>query len=131
MRKFLLIFLEVTVLVIASGCITNQAGDRLYLKNIITDKSVYHSSDVLNVIVIVESDSDLQDVTISVSGINGGLDDNMVVNLGKGLNNISFTYTLPRCNVCGGIRAGDYDISCEVSHGNVKKVKSVTINIQQ
>ena len=103
----------------------------LSLNNITSDKKLYHSSDVMNLTAIIYSDRYLENVSIFVRGINKRLNEERTLSLERGINKIQFTHKLPRCNVCGGIKAGDYDITCEVVYGNITLTNSTTVNIQQ
>lgn len=119
-------------LVLISGCITEQTEDvKISINSISTDKAVYHSSDVVNLSMAIYSKSDLENVTITVNGINGRLNKKRILNLKKGINEVSFTYKLPRCNVCGGIRAGDYKLNCKLTYKNITIKNFTTVNIQQ
>lgn len=130
MKKIIfLVVLGMMGLIFISGC--TEQTKVFSLKNISTDKAVYHSSDVTNLSIVIYSDSNLENVTVMTNGINGRLNTERVLNLKKGVNEVSFTYTLPRCNVCGGIRAGDYNLSCTVTYKNITVENSTMINIQQ
>jgi hypothetical protein len=130
MKKILfLIVLGMMELVFISGC--TEQSSTFSLKNISTDKEVYYSSDVMNLTIMIYSNADLENVTVVASGINGRFDAEKVLNLKKGSNEISFAYTLPRCNVCGGISAGNYTLSCSVTYKNTTVIDSKMINIQQ
>lgn len=104
---------------------------KISLNNISTDKVVYHSSDVMNFSAVIYSNLNLENVTVMVKGINGRLNEKKILNVSEGTNEIFFTYELPRCNVCGGIRAGDYDLECELIYKNITIKDSIRINIQQ
>ena len=69
--------------------------------NVSTDKGVYHSSELLNINAVMYSNADVSDATVTVKGINGRLDKERNLNLSEGVNELSFTYKLPKCNVCG------------------------------
>jgi hypothetical protein len=114
-------------LVLVSGC-TTQA--EVSLKNLATDKAVYHSAEIMNLSAQLYSDMPLN-VTVVVSGIDNRFNVEKEISLEKGSNELSFTYTLPRCNVCGGIRAGDYNLSFTVRYKNISIEDSRIINIQQ
>jgi len=101
------------------------------LKNLSTDKVLYHSSENVNFTAMIYSESDLKNVTIIATGINGRLNEKKILNLKTGINEVSFNYNLPKCNVCGGISAGDYSLNCDVIYKNITAEKSITINIQQ
>ena len=103
----------------------------IFIENISTNNIVYHSAELMKLNISIYSTSNLQKAVVKVSGINGRLNEEKIVNLKEGINEVYFNYQLPRCNVCGGIKAGDYEINCEVSYRNLTSEKSIKINIQQ
>ena len=130
------LFWMVAVMV-ASGCVAEQnegvmADESIRVSlNISTDKGVYHSSELLNINAAIYSNANVSDVTVTVKGINGRLDKEGSLNLSEGANELSFTYKLPKCNSCGGIRAGIYNLSCELMYENVTTRDYVSVSIQQ
>jgi len=132
MKNLFLIILGIMGLALISGCITEQnEGTIISLKNLSADKTLYHSSENMNLTAIIYSNSDLENVTIIANGINGRLNEQKILDLKTGINEIYFNYKLPRCNVCGGISAGDYNLNCKAIYKNITAEKSITINIQQ
>jgi len=132
MKYLFLIILGIIGLALISGCVTEQGeGIIISLKNLSTDKALYHSSENVNLTAVIYSKSDLKNVTVIATGINGRLNEQKILDLKTGINEIHFNYKLPRCNVCGGISAGDYNLSCEVIYKNITIKKSIAINIQQ
>jgi hypothetical protein len=132
MKKYLLTILIIIGFFFILGCVTEQnEGTTISLKNLSADKELYHSSENVNLTARVYSKSDLKNVTVIATGINGRLNEKKILNLKKGINKIYFNYKLPRCNVCGGISAGDYNLSCRAIYENITIKKSITINIQQ
>jgi len=132
MKKSFLIILIIIGLFFISGCITKQEeGIAISLKNLSTDKALYHSSENVNLTVMIYSESDLENVIIIATGINGRLNEKKILDLKTGINEIAFSYKLPKCNVCGGIKEGDYNLSCIVTYKNITSEKIITINIQQ
>ena len=131
MKNDVLLLVGIIGLVFISGCTEQIGGVNISLKNVSADKAVYHSSDLMNLTVAIYSESDLENVTVAAEGINGRLNTEKTVDLKKGINEVSFTYTLPRCNVCGGISAGDYNMVCTVRYKNITIEDSTIINIQQ
>ena len=137
-------------LILVSGCLSTQTefGDdfpkgrltvsggsekntEISILNVSTDKALYHSAEVLNLNIIVNSNEDVENVSAKASGINGRMNLEKTVSLKKGENLVSFTYTLPRCNVCGGISAGTYEISCGVYYNNISVQNSTNVQIVQ
>ena len=104
---------------------------RIFIEEVTTDKAIYHSSEVVNINVKIRSNSNLKDVLIKTEGVSNKLNGEKILDIKKGLNEISFSYKLPRCNVCGGIREGDYVLGCMVIYGNVVAENSTKISIQQ
>jgi len=132
MKKSFLISLIIIGLFFISGCVTEQEeGTAISLKNLSTDKALYHSSENVNLTAVIYSESDLENVTIIATGINRRLNEKKILDLKTGINEIPFSYKLPKCNVCGGISAGDYNLSCIVTYKNITAEKIITINIQQ
>ena len=132
MKNLFLIILGIIGLAFISGCVTEQnEGTMISLENISTDKILYHSSENVNLSAMIYSKSDLENVTVLATGINGRLNEQKILDMKKGVNEIHFNYKLPRCNVCGGISAGDYELNCDVIYKNITEKKSIAINIQQ
>ena len=132
MKNLFLIALIIIELAFISGCVAEQnEGITISLKNLSTDKTLYHSSENVNLTVMIYSKSDLENVTVTANGINRRLNEQKILDLKTGINEIYFSYKLPRCNVCGGIRAGDYNLNCRVIYKNITAEKSITITIQQ
>ena len=126
-----MIILGIIFLVFIAVSLEQAGVEKIYIKNISTDKAVYHSSDVMNLSLSIYSNSDLENVTVTANGINKKFNAAKTLELKKGSNDVSFIYTLPRCNVCGGISAGDYNLSCIISYKNISVEASTMINIQQ
>lgn len=95
------------------------------------DKDTYHSSENMNLSMIIRTSADIDEVMVTAKGINGRMNLQKIMNLTAGDNGVSFSYTLPRCNVCGGISAGSYDLSCEVSYGNTTVKEKTSVEVLQ
>jgi len=150
-RLYLTAVLGILWMLLVSGCLTEyverttnppranpQVQDEgppeeaeIDLLNVSTDKDIYHSAEVMNLTVLIRSSSDVENVTVTANGINGRMNIEKTLNLDAGENGMSFTYKLPRCNVCGGIRAGTYDLTCEVSYGGMTVKNSTSVQIVQ
>lgn len=137
MDKILFAGFWMAAVMVVCGCVEEMNGDaavnplRISLENISTDKMVYHSSEIVNFNVAIYSNADLADAVVTVNGVGGRMNEKRILNLSEGLNDVSFTYKLPRCNVCGGIKAGMYDFSCTVVYGNITVEDSLSVDIQQ
>jgi len=149
-RLYLTAVLGILWMLLVSGCLTEyverttnpprinlqmQEAEteevEILLQNVSADKDVYHSAEVMNLSVLVYSSSHVENVTVTANGINGRMNIEKTLNLDAGENGMSFTYKLPRCNVCGGIRAGTYDLTCEVSYGGMTVKNSTSVQIVQ
>jgi len=136
------LFLFMLVLLV-SGCIAGSspalndtgqavASPRILVQNISIEHSVYKSAEVMRFSVLIDSNADIENAHVSASGISGKMNLRKIVNLTEGQNSVPFEFTLPRCNVCGGIRPGNHSLAVHVScAGNVTADGSATVEIQQ
>ncbi|MCC7571364.1 hypothetical protein KO465_08605 [Candidatus Micrarchaeota archaeon] len=100
--------------------------------NLSADKSLYHSAEKMNLVIDVQSNVDATNVSLACSGIQNRFKYSKIVNLSFGINEFETSYTLPRCNVCGGIKQGTHEIKCSVSKGDDATVeKTLEIEIKQ
>jgi hypothetical protein len=121
---------EITVYNVGSGSGEPEEVE-ISVLNLSTDKEIYHSAEVMNLSVLVGCGSDLDNVQVTAKGINGRMNLKKTLNLSAGETWVSFAYTLPRCNVCGGIREGSYGLDSEVSYGNITVKNSTSVEIRQ
>ncbi len=139
MDKILFGLFWIVAVMVVCGCVAEQNEDaavmgnslRISLTNISTDKTVYRSSEVVNLSVVIYSNAYLANAAVTAKGVGGRMNEKRILNLSEGLNKVSFTYKLPRCNSCGGIRAGMYNFSGEVRYGNITVKDSLSVNIRQ
>lgn len=100
-----------------------------------TDKELYHSGEVMHISSHIVSSTALNNVSVRFYGIYAGryrLDQNTVVDLNKGENDIEIDYNAPRCYGCSGIQPGTYSINVAVSYnGEVLANSSVNVEIRQ
>jgi len=108
-----------------------DSGPLLEIVNVSTDKDLYHSAEVMTFKVLVYAVKDFEDVNVTANGIVNRLNATRIVNLTEGVSEVPFVYTLPRCNVCGGIRAGYYNITGGVVYGNISLASYEQITILQ
>ncbi len=127
---FILILIIAPVLV-STNILKQEKETTISIEDITTDKAIYYSSEFLHLNIKIRSNSDLEDVVVKVEGIKGRLKKQETLDIKEGVNDIPFSYKLPRCNVCGGIGAGDYTLDCEVLYKDIVLKDSTTINIQQ
>jgi hypothetical protein len=100
-----------------------------------TDKELYHSNELMNITVEVNSPEELKNARIRVYGIYSGryrLNEEKEVDLEIGKNNISFLYKTPRCYGCAGISPGVYEINAELEYdGEIKINETKSVEIRQ
>jgi len=89
---------------------------------VFTDKDVYHSKEQMDIEVHIDSAHGCQKLQLAVYGLDTGTKPRIYevipLNLTKGNNMIRMGYTLPSCNTCSGIPAGDYEINAELYFNN-------------
>ena len=111
--------------------IEEEPAPQAHIQSIFTDKKLYRSSEIVNLDLTIFATGNLKDVAVKIMGIKNKLNQEKVLDIIEGENNISFSYQLPKCNVCGGISAGEYPIDCEVNYSGLAINDSITIDVQQ
>ncbi len=152
MKKLLTLFFITTALFLISGCnnkTTNYSNSNLkpaedktdmstLQMEVKTDKSVYHSYEKIILNITLKSDIDITDAIVSAQGIKGRLNNlyfnrSQKISLQKDVTEqLELSETLPSCNSCSGLAAGDYIITVSVLNQNKQiVVKTVSITIKQ
>jgi hypothetical protein len=93
------------------------------------DKAVYHSGNVLNLSVSMNSAQRLPGAQLKVYGIMSGryrIDAMEKVDIEAGASSFSLSYTTPRCYVCGGITPGRYNLTADLIYGGKVIASSTT-----
>ena len=103
---------------------------------IITDFEGYHSYDVIDINVMIDSKKSRDNYYLAVLGIDirgrPKINNLININLDKGMNKFNFTYRLPSCNTCAGIPAGTYVIDAELYYDNLYVLgDQVNISLEQ
>ena len=114
----------ICMVVLLTGCVTEPIVDSVEIENVTTEKDTYHSGEIMNITVVLKSTTDVSGVYANVSGITDKRGRNKLfkettTNLTRGLNNVTFTYTMPACSSCSGISEGIYHFNASVVYGNV------------
>jgi hypothetical protein len=132
MRHLLLLFVIIAA-VFAIGCEEQKAKmsiadvqsaevPSISNFNLVLDKEVYHSGEVMKINGYLESSSRIENVSVRFFGINArnsyALDNTRQINISEGKNLILFDYKAPPCNTCAGIKAGIYKINAEIVYEN-------------
>ncbi|MBW2966320.1 hypothetical protein KY342_04420 [Candidatus Woesearchaeota archaeon] len=130
MKKIILFF----ILILISGCGIQGMTVIEPSLTLTTDKEVYHSGEIIHITSIINSPIEAN-ASIKFYGIHASryrLDQTFPINLNKGKNTVTVDYTSPRCNVCGGIREGTYQISADLIYNNeVYLNSSIDVEIKQ
>jgi hypothetical protein len=129
--KFLLFVAAVLGLLSLSLTARDSGDAELRLVGMQPDREVYHSAETMNLVLEVWASRDVTNVTLKGAGIGGRIDVDRQVNLTEGINELHVTHTLPKCNVCGGISAGTYPVTCTLTRGNLSVNGTVEIEIRQ
>ena len=131
MKKLILFF----ILILVSGCGIQGFFINEPSMTLKTDKEVYYSADIIHITSKIMSPINTDNASIRFYGIYTNryrLDQTFPINLTKGKNTITLDYTSPKCNVCGGIREGTYQISVDIIYNNeVYLNESVDVEIKQ
>ncbi len=114
----------ICAVVLLAGCVTTPIADSVEIENVTTENGTYHSGEIMNITVVLKSATDVSGVYANVSGIANKNGRNMLfkeatTNLTRGLNNVTFAYTMPACSSCSGISEGTYHFNASVVYGNV------------
>jgi hypothetical protein len=125
------LFVSIAVFLAISRIYGSDGRPLLEIVNVTSDKNLYHSSEVMTLKVSVYAGKDLQDVNVTANGVVNRLNATRIVNLTRGVSEVPFVYTLPKCNVCGGISAGYYNITGGVVYGNTTLANYTQIVILQ
>lgn len=96
-----------------------------------TNKDSYKSSQTLETIITLNSNTIIQSATVTCTGIKNRFKFTETINLDLDETTLKTSYKLPKCNVCGGISEGDYDIVCELVSGDYSVTGTKTIEINQ
>ena len=132
--KGLLVVAFVVILLFLSGCILHSRTSSVKIISITPNKEVYHSREHMTINISLESSDIMKNATINVTGLKNRIGQILlhkfrVVNLVKGINNITFEYTLPSCSSCEKLDPGTYPINVTVSY-NGKIIAKGTKDIQ-
>ncbi len=125
MKKILFIL----SLLFLMGCESRTIGPTgsAYGMQLSTDKNVYHSNEIMNITIDIQSNTDTKNMTLRIYGIYSGknrLERTKTITLKKGANTESITYKTPRCTGCAGIRPGTYKVNAQLKYNNTLLVNT-------
>lgn len=96
-----------------------------------TDKDIYHSAEVMKIMAVVNAQEAVPGAVVTATGVNGKMSLSQTLDLSAGGNEVQFQYQLPRCNVCGGIREGNYTCTLSASRGSSSSSQDFVVEIMQ
>ncbi len=106
-------------------------GVDIEVLDVTTDKDVYKSAEKMTVEAMVYCSDDVEGVLMKATGISGKMNLEKTVDLVTGENAVTFEYTLPRCNVCGGIKPGTHSCSVLAEYGEESSSYDTEVEIVQ
>ena len=119
----------------------NQINSELLLNvqiNATANKSIYSSYEQVILNIELSSSQNLNDVLVEAKGITSRLNrnyfnQNKSVDLQKqSVQKITFSQTLPSCNSCSGLSAGNYTITITADYqGKILATKNINLTIKQ
>lgn len=127
-KTHILVVIVVCAAVIACACIDPYSlglgGEKTASISVSTDKDIYKSLETMTITVSVDYFAHLNDTLVRVRGVTSSRGSHLLnrentVGLSPGVNNITFTYTVPSCSACSGISPGPYYINATVTRGNL------------
>jgi len=96
-----------------------------------TDKEMYQSAQEMHITFLIQTNIGIKNALLECTGIINRFKYSKMLNLSKGKTNLSAVYVLPRCNVCGGIRPGKYNLNCTLYFETGKVQDKLTVDIKQ
>lgn len=116
---------------------SDENSVRLLKLNISNDKTVYHSSEEMQLTSTIETDIKIENLTIMVYGIkdsrgNYRVNEERTLNLDPPGKIETFTFRMPSCYGCAGISPGDYEIMMELLHNEeLITNSSITVRLEK
>jgi asparagine N-glycosylation enzyme membrane subunit Stt3 len=142
MRKdqviLVLVGIVVVVLLIAAFVFPLYAGaTHAEITSVSTDKDLYHSNEVMKIVISLQSPGEGQNATVVIKGIedrNGKmrLEHTLAVPASPGPAVLIYDYNLPSCSHCAGLDEGTYQFDVAiVKDGAVLSNKTHSVQIAQ
>ncbi|MBU1178261.1 hypothetical protein KJ903_03490 [Patescibacteria group bacterium] len=135
MKKYICLILVWLIVTSLTGCSfnQNQPSDQVAVdysdgevavsvKEIKTDKQIYHSQEDLTISLALESSGEGKNLLLAIAGLESSNGDNYIDKREKikipFTESFTNTFSLPECSTCSGFPEGDYDIKATVYQGN-------------
>ncbi len=105
--------------------------------NLSADKEIYHSSEEMELITEIETDTKIENLTIKVYGIKdrGGnyrVKGERIVDVEPPEMSETFEFRMPNCYGCAGVSSGEYEIIFEaVQNGEIIGNFSKTVKLEK
>jgi hypothetical protein len=105
--------------------------------SVTTDKDLYHSNDVMMMVILVNSTGFTTDTSLKIEGITDSygqtrLSHLMPANLTPGSNVFKYDYHLPSCSKCSGLNPGTYPVNVTLEkNGTIISNKEIEVNLEQ
>jgi hypothetical protein len=99
-----------------------------------TDKELYHSNEVMNIVISVTTAGNLDNTTVRIEGISDRhgrmrLSHEIPANLSAGPATFIYDYQLPSCSSCAGLDPGLYQVNISLVKNGVI-ISNMTRNVQ-
>lgn len=95
------------------------------ITSVSTDKDLYHSNEVMHIVIGVSAAGNLENITLDIDGIidrNGNvrLSHEIPAQLSPGPVVLTYDYQLPPCSHCAGLDPGSYQFNVTLVHDGVE-----------
>lgn len=128
MKWLSILIIFMAALLISLSLMSNHARDGfteggLLSIGIAADKSVYHSSEEMELTSTIGTDTRVGNLTIRVYGIKdrGGryrINGERLIDIAPPGKTETFTFSMPSCYGCAGVSPGEYEITMEIIRNN-------------
>ncbi|MBP1929754.1 hypothetical protein J2741_002350 [Methanolinea mesophila] len=128
MRRDILILIVVVVIIAAAVLVVVPllfGPASAEITSVSTDRDLYHSNEVMHIMIGVNAAGNLENTTMSISGIvdshgNNRLSHEMAVPLSPGPAVLTYDYQLPPCSHCAGLDPGPYEFNVTLLHDGIE-----------
>jgi len=139
-REFLIIVAAVIVVIAALALVISPllfGPASAEINAVTTDNDLYHSNEIMKITVVVRSQGDMSNTTLTLSGIQDRhgsphLMREIPINLSPGLNTLVYEHRLPSCSSCSGLNPGTYAIEAAlVREGEIVSNMTHSFSLEQ
>jgi hypothetical protein len=113
----------VAVIVIILLSLSHQPAEA-HITAVTTDKELYHSNEIMNIVISVMSAGNVDNSTVRIEGISDRhgrmrLFHEIPANLSSGPATFIYDYQLPSCSSCAGLDPGTYQVNITLEQNGV------------